>query len=134
MDRIKRWTLPMLREHYHPVRGHRFDYIRSISYLIAELYEMDHKIKRDAMYVDNAEVGQRQFNLNAVDRRLRGIRELSLLLKSKKDALKEKKLESPSDASLVIDTIFLSSTMLPTQRARIIANDTVASMYDLSDM
>jgi hypothetical protein len=90
------------------------------------------------MFVENQEIGERQFNLNAVDRRVRTSTAYLALLTKKTAALKDEAQAQSSSANMDVSTILnalaASSTVLPTRIATTTTTTTIASdMYNLAD-
>jgi hypothetical protein len=133
-----RWTLELLRAHYNPRTGHRFSYLRVLDAEIADLERVRGWIMEHAMFVHHPDLGERTFNLRAVDQRLRTSRALLDVYKAKVAALHTNVGDIPATAVAVMDAIGAASTMLATagrKRARDTSTDeSVANLYELGGL
>jgi len=135
--RFQRWSMAILRNHYSPHSGHRFDYVRSLDTELRELEQVRAWIMEHAMFVDHPELGDRVFNLRAVDQRLRLSRAYTDTLKLKMGALHRPAQEMASDTNMVMEAISAASTMAPAtarKRAREAGTGALADQYDLGGL
>ena len=112
--RFVRWTLPMLRVHYDARKGHRFDYVRSLDAEIEELDRVRSWIMNHSMFVDHPEMGERVFNLRAVDHRLRTSKAWTDALKAKVAALRLQASDAAVDTTAVLDALSTAMAMAST--------------------
>lgn len=123
----------MLRKHYNPHTGHRFDYVRALDAELAELDRVRSNIMEHALFVNID--GERKFNLRAVDYRLRASKAYTDTLKAKVVALRLQATDATVDATSVLDAISTSSTMIEsTHKRRRRADDAGGAMPKLYDL
>jgi len=105
-QRFRRWTMAMLREHYDPVKGHRFDVVRELDAELGDLRLLRRWKMERAMFVLNPETGALVFNVRAVDVRLRVSRQYTDVLKHKAAELRQRHVSTAqTDANLVLQAV-----------------------------
>jgi len=102
-ERFHRWTMQMLRNHYHPRTGHRFVYVRALTAQIEELEETHVDLKRHYKFQRNPETGEREFNARFVPLQIQLVKGIAEMLKTKESALRLG--DTAADMSLVIEAI-----------------------------
>jgi hypothetical protein len=138
---FQRWSIEMLREHYHPVHGHVRDAVSTLDAAIARLEALGAAIDEHALYVrDDADPGSpAKFNLRAVEFQLRTTKTLLDTLRQKATTMRGEALEHAGDATAVLDAIhtssaLVSSTSAPVTRKRARADSGVGGFYDLGGL
>jgi len=115
--RFRRWTLPMLREHYDPANGHRHDLVRILDAEARALKRLNDLVEKEGLYLTNHDTGERTLNLRAVEVRLRGSKSYIDVVHAKEKALSSRDATLASVAN-VVESIHGASTMLASSTAR----------------
>ena len=131
--RFQRWTLEMLRRHYSPLNGHRFDIVRELDAELTDMRRQKRWIMDHAMFVAHPETGERIFNIRAVETSVRLAREYSRVLTQKSLELQKRAVTTQTDANLVLQAINSASNTDSRKRKRRTGN-TSANMYELGGL
>lgn len=115
--RFRRWTLPMLREHYDPANGHRHDLVRILDAEARALKRMNDLVEKEGLYLVNHETGERTLNLRAIEVRQRGSKAYLDVVHAKEKALASRDATLASVVA-VVESIHGASTMLTSSSAR----------------
>ena len=135
--RFRRWTMPMLREHYHPRTGHRYDYVRALDAEIKDLALVNTWIMDEGMFVIHPDTHERVFNLRAVRDRLQASKTYIDALKTKEAALRLSSATSIVDTAAIIDAVTNASALVTSATSRKRSRDAdtaVARLHDLGGM
>jgi hypothetical protein len=104
-SRFTRWTMDMLRRHFDPRSGHRFDAVIALDQEIDDLRQLQRWTMEHGMWVDHPQTGERVFNIRAVDVRLR-IGRLYLDAITKKSIEMEKRSKSSAgDTDMIVSAL-----------------------------
>jgi len=133
---FQRWTLDMLRRHYSPLNGHRFDIVRELDAELNDMRRQKRWIMDHAMFVAHPETGERIFNIRAVETSVRLAREYSRVLTQKSLELAKRSTTSQTDANMVLQAINSASNAATHKRKRQSArnNTTTTNMYELGGL
>jgi len=138
--RHTKWTIDMLRAHYDPVQGHRFDVVRELAYELEDLRRLRRWTMRHAMFVPNPDTGEPMFNTRAVDIRLRVSKQVTDTVAKLQTELRRNDADHAVDARMIQETVTDAVNRLTgtgtsdNAAAAAIETDPLASMYDVGGM
>jgi len=103
--RFTRWTMEMLRQHFDPRGGHRFDPVMALDQEIEDLRQLQRWTMEHGMWIEHPQTGERVFNIRAVDVRLR-VGRLYLDAITRKSAEMEKRSATAAgDTDMIMSAI-----------------------------
>ena len=95
----------MLRLHYSPLSGHRFDIVRELDKQLADMRRQRQWVMEHAMFVVHPDSGERVFNIRAVETMTRLEREYSRIIGQKSAELGKRNATLASDSNMVMQAV-----------------------------
>ena len=129
------WTMDMLRAHYDPVNGHRFDVVRLLTSELDDMRLMKQWTMEHGMFVDSGD-GTHMFNLRAVGERLKITRHYLDAVKLLQSELQRRDAAMQTDNRQLIETVNAAVNRLTAANpaAAEDADDPLGSMFSVGGL